>query len=132
MPDFLRIVSLNIRHGGGARTTQLMGWIKARQPSATVVTEWRDNFSGQQMRESLAADGLDVTATLRSEKANSVLLAARGVIVNETMTPLHAPAGDLVLARLDGLAILGCYFPQRMAKSPFFEQCVEVASRTSH
>jgi exodeoxyribonuclease III len=29
--------------------------------------------------------------------------------------------------RLEGLTILGCYFPQRMAKSPFFERCMEIA-----
>jgi hypothetical protein len=34
--------------------------------------------------------------------------------------------------RLDGLTILGCYFPQRMAKSAFFERGMEVASRTPH
>ena len=131
MPDLLRIISLNIRHGG-ARTTQLMDWIKVRQPFATVITEWRDNYSGQQIRKSLMADGFDAVAVARGEQNNSVLLAARGSIASEIITPPNSPAGDLVLMRLDGFAILGCYFPQRMAKSAFFDRCMEVVSKTPH
>jgi exodeoxyribonuclease-3 len=132
MPDLLRIVSLNIRHGGGGRTPQLMDWIKSRQPFATVITEWRDNCSGQQISKSLTADGFDAIAAARGEKTNSVLIAARSFIASETITPPNSPVGDLVLMRLDGLAILGCYFPQRMAKSAFFERCREVASSTPY
>jgi exodeoxyribonuclease-3 len=130
MPDLLRIVSLNIRHGGGGRTPRLMDWIKRRQPFATVLTEWRDNYSGQQIKKSLIADGFDAIATARGERTNGVLMAARRFIASEIITPPNAPAGDLVLTRLDGLAILGCYFPQRLAKSAFFESSMEAVKKT--
>jgi exonuclease III len=132
MPDLFRIVSLNIRHGGGSRTTQLIDWIKGRQPFATVLTEWRDNYSGQQIRKSLIADGFDAIATAQGERTNGVLLAARGFIASEIVTPPNSPAGALVLMRFGGVAILGCYFPQRKAKSAFFARCKEIASKTPH
>jgi hypothetical protein len=54
-------------------------------------------------------------------------LAARNFTHSEIITPPASSSGDLVLLRLEGLTILGCYFPQRMAKSPFFERCMEIA-----
>jgi hypothetical protein len=85
-----------------------MDWINSRQPFATVITEWRDNYSGQQIRKFLMADGFDAIAAARGEKTNSVLIAARSFIASEIITPPNSPVGDLVLMRLDGLVILGC------------------------
>jgi exodeoxyribonuclease-3 len=108
-----------------------MDWIKGRQPFAAVLTEWRDDHCGQQIRKSLTADGFEAAAIARQgEKTNSVLIAARRFIASEIITPPISPAGDLVLMKLDGFAILGCYFPQRMAKAAFFERCMEVVSKT--
>jgi hypothetical protein len=44
--------------------------------------------------------------------------------------PGHAFANDRPFASADGLAILGCYFPQRLAKSAFFESCMEAVKKT--
>jgi exonuclease III len=58
-------------------------------------------------------------------------MAARDVTHAEIITPANSPVGDLALMRLDGLNVLGCYFPQSMAKSPFFDRCAETAQRQS-
>jgi exodeoxyribonuclease III len=126
-----RIVSLNIRHGGGGRANRLADWIIGQAPFAAVVTEWRDNASGQQIRSSFSSAGLDSFSTGRGPRINTTLLAARSFAYSEIITPPNSFKGDLVLMRLDRLAILGCYFPQRMAKAVFFERCMEIALRES-
>jgi exodeoxyribonuclease III len=123
----MRIVSLNIRHGGGGRVSRLADWIIALAPFAAVVTEWRDNVPGQQIRSRYSSAGLASFSTGRGPKINTALLAARSFTHCEIITPPDSSIGDMVLMRLDGLTILGCYFPQRMAKSPFFERCMEIA-----
>jgi resolvase-like protein len=48
------------------------------------------------------------------------------------ITPPNSPVGDLALLNLDSVTVIGCYFPQRRAKTPFFERCIEVATKTPH
>src|SRR5882757_9731747 len=120
MTKLSRIVSLNIRHGGGNRTNKLVDWIARQRPFAAVITEWRDNASGQQIRNGLLSSELRSFSAARDRKINSVLLAARNLTRTEIATPPNSPIGDLTLMGLDGISIVGCYFPQRIAKSPFF------------
>ena len=65
---------------GGARTPQLMDWIKSRQPFAIVATKWRDNHSGQQIGylSHLAADEVtfDVLLAAARERLRGRLAAA--------------------------------------------------------
>jgi hypothetical protein len=68
-----------------------MDWINSQQPFATVITEWRDNYSGQQIRKSLTANGFDAIAAARGEKTNSALIAARSFIASEIITPPNSP-----------------------------------------
>jgi exodeoxyribonuclease III len=121
-----RIVSLNIRHGGGERAGPLVDWIVNQAPFMAIITEWRDNASGQQIRSNLSAAGLASFSTGRGPKINTALLAARSFTHTEIVTPKESPIGDIVLMRLDSLTVIGCYFPQRAAKSPFFWQCLDV------
>jgi hypothetical protein len=123
----MRIVSLNIRHGGGGRVSWLADWIIGQAPFAAVGTEWRDNAPGQQIKSSYPSAGLASFSTGRGPKINTALLAARNFTHSEIITPPDSSIGNLVLMRLEGLTILGCYFQQRMAKSRFFERCLEIA-----
>jgi hypothetical protein len=132
MTKHSRIVSLNIRHGGGSRANQLIDWIVSQTPVAAVITEWRDNSSGQQIKNGLLSGGLRSFSAARNPKINTALLAARSFKHCEIVTPPASPVGDLSLMGLDGITIVGCYFPQRMAKSPFFERCMEVALKATH
>ena len=129
-----RIISLNLRHGGGSRIERLTDWITSKSPSAVVATEWRNNVPGQHLRNRLTLDGLQLALTVpAASQINTVLLAARGIKGSQSITPPNSPVGDLAsISTEDGVSILGCYFPQRMAKSPFFRRCTEVAASNSH
>jgi exonuclease III len=125
----MRIVSLNIRHGGGNRISRLADWIETIDPSVVVIPEWRNNGSGKILRDRLTEAGFRTVATARATtKINSVLLAAIGLTESREVTPPTSPAGDLILIDLiQGVQILGCYFPQRKTKASFFQQCIHLA-----
>jgi len=73
----VRIVSLNIQHGGGKRIDRLSDWLATKSPSVVVLPEWRNNVGGQRIRKRLADSGFQTVATARAtSKINSVLLAA--------------------------------------------------------
>ena len=81
----IRIVSLNIRHGGGNRIARLANWIEAMNPSVVVFPEWRNNVSGKIIRDQLTENGFRTVATARAtSKINSVLqnqLALRSLLI---------------------------------------------------
>jgi hypothetical protein len=55
----IRIVSLNIRHGGGKRISDLTDWLVTKAPSAVVLSEWRHNAPGQRIRQRLNVSDKD-------------------------------------------------------------------------
>lgn len=126
----MRILSLNIYHGGGKRTAQLADWLLAKGASVLVLPEWRDNASGRHLRDRLVARGFHTIAAMqRRSNSNSVLLAAIDCASSWKVTPPNSMAGDLILVEIQNrVRILGCYFPQRQAKAPFFRQCIELAA----
>lgn len=124
----LRIVSINIHHGGGDRGILLTNWLLSKAPSAVVLPEWRDSLSGQLIRKRLSDEGFQTTVARADVKTNSVLAASVGGTDWRCVTPPSAATGDLVLIDIEpSLRILGCYFPQGRAKAAFFRRCIEVA-----
>src|SRR5262249_61279057 len=94
----IRIVSLNIQHGGGSRTAQLADWIVSKNPDVMILPEWRNNASGQRFRTILADIGLTTIARGRGQSVgNSVLLAAKDITGSWEITPANAPNGELIL-----------------------------------
>jgi len=106
----------------------------SKLPSAVIATEWRNNVPGQHLRNRLTLGGLvSFLAAPATSQLNTVLLAARGITGSQAATPLNSPVGDLVsISTEEGFTILGCYFPQRLDKTPFFHRCIELAVRNSH
>jgi exonuclease III len=107
----------------------LANWLASRSPSVLALPEWRNNEAGQKIKELLTNVGFKTVTTARATpKTNKVLLAAEDFVRSREITPPNARAGDLVLIEtMQGIRILGCYFPQRRAKEPFFERCIQVA-----
>jgi exonuclease III len=129
----IRIVSLNIQHGGGKRIAHLGDWLAAKNPTVVVLPEWRDNAAGQQIAARLTDIGFrTVSAPRARSRANSVLLAARDIIGTQEITPRDSVKGDLILIKLEQrINVAGCYFPLGKAKAPFFQKCIEIAQKNS-
>jgi exodeoxyribonuclease-3 len=133
-PVASRIISLNLRHGGGRRIAPLTDWLLSKSPSAVIATEWRNNVAGQHLRNRLTLDGFESNSVNPAvTQKNTLLIAARGMTNSVSVTPPDSPVGDLVSTSTEeGVRVLGCYFPQRMDKTPFFHRCFELAERNSH
>lgn len=125
----MRIVSLNIQHGGGSRADRIGDWLEITQPDFLVLSEWRSNTPGQLLADRIERLGLvHRAASLRPSKGNGVLIAARRPFIAKRITPARTPKGEMLMARFeDRLHLLGCYFPNLAAKAPFFAACLRTA-----
>jgi exodeoxyribonuclease III len=129
----MKIVSLNIQHGGGKRIAGLSEWLETMKPSAVVLPEWRNNPPGLKIRDWLTGIGFRTIAAERATRdersqITSLLLAATDLVGSADVTPQYSEAGDLIVGQMEqGIQLLGCYFPQRLAKVPFFKQCIQIA-----
>lgn len=128
LPTPQHLLTLNLRHGGGARAGAIADWLLRQAPEIAVLTEYRANAAGGRLGERLAAAGYALASASAGPGANGVLVASRlGIDEAATVTPETASGGELLVARIGGLAVLGCYFPQGKAKAPFFERCLALA-----
>ena len=123
MRSAIRVITWNIRHGGGARTTRVFGVLRSLVPDFVVLTEFRSNKNGTEMQRLLREEGLGSQCHPDcSSRKNSVLVAARGECTFETFSPeLGVHAHRCVSARTHGLHIVGVYFALNREKRPLFD-----------
>jgi len=128
----MRIILLNVRHGGGQRAQKLLDWLTSPSPDLVVLPEWRDNESGGVIKEGFEARGYYVaTACASVMRSNGVLVAAKQAFRSRRITPRDADKGELMLADFaSGWRLLAAYFPQGKAKIPFFASCLDETKRS--
>ena len=128
-----RVISLNIRQGGGPRAGALLRWLLAKRPDFVVLPEWRLNAAGAGIRSSLESEGFHVWGCAASaSRTNGLLLASRSPFVPERLTP-QGVKGELLVADCPGvLRIVAAYFPQGHHKAPFFDAILASAERSQH
>jgi exonuclease III len=98
-----------------------------------IATEWRNNTAGQIIRNRLTVGGFEsIVVTPDVSQRNTVLVAGSGATRSACVTPPNSATGDLAsLTSENGVSILGCYFPQGLAKAPFFYRCIEMAKQNA-
>ncbi len=123
-----KIVSLNIRHGGGKRQGALASWLVRTNPELLVLTQWRKGSAV--LGAALASAGYRQSIAFHENiRANGVAMFSRENCLANRVTPRDIQCGTLVLSRAKGLTVLGAYFPQTQAKSVFFQRCAELAAK---
>jgi len=126
MPAVFKLLSLNVRNGGGTRVAAICQFLGSHKPDVIVLTEWREGTSGRNFMEWINSQGLLHNATLNDgSTANGVCLAARIPFQIGTMTPHDSTPGVLMLACFQSWTLLASYFPQR---ARFFTACAEIAA----
>lgn len=126
----MKLVSLNIRHGGGTRILPILGWLKAQLADVILLTEWRANANGLRLKRDLEETGYMCLGDSRGPAANGLLIASTHPFQMQGLTPQTSANGTILAADLEnGLRILCCYFPQRDAKRPFFSTCLDQAAQ---
>jgi exodeoxyribonuclease III len=132
MQTLTSIVALNIQHGGGKRTSELIKWLREQNADIIVLSEWRNNPNGLAIEAALKSGGYHVHSQ-DGVVSNGVLIAAREQFDAISVTPPDAPIGVLLKAQWKGgLAVIGAYFPLEIrTKRQFFGVCMEHAMRHS-
>ncbi len=118
----MRLITMNIRHGGGRRIPRIMRFIASLSPDTVVLTEYRANDKGISMGEGLRAQGYPWQAASSVEaKQNSVYIASKHpfVVAASDATPKFE-SHRVLHAQFAGFDIVGVYFPQKEAKRPVF------------
>lgn len=119
----MRIATLNIRHGGGKRTSSLLEHISRIDPDILVLTEFRNDATGTVLREALFEQGLTCQQTIQVEpKVNTVLIAAHHTFSTATFSDELGINGHRCLkACFREFDLYGLYFPNLKAKQPVFD-----------
>lgn len=125
-----KILSLNIRHGGGSRGPAILDWIAQESPDFLILVEWCNNRQGAELVSALKQSGYHTSTFSRGgPRDNGILLASRHAFTASAQTPHEATHGELVLAQTSGLMICGTYFPQKKEKIPFFEKLNKLSAQ---
>jgi exodeoxyribonuclease-3 len=124
----MRALTWNIRHGGKSRIDAILDAMHAHAPDLVVLTEFRNNSAGQRVRQALASSGLRHQSLSHDQaKGNTVWVAAREPIVEQSFEALGINAHRCVLTRVGDINVFGLYFPNRQKKQPLFQFLVDLA-----
>jgi exodeoxyribonuclease III len=120
----VRIIALNIRHGGGKRIRKLVEYLAGFKPELVVLTEFRENSNAPIIEQAFRDVGLVFLASARPRKhsQNSVCMLSSIPIIARTHPELgEANLHRVVSVDLNGFAVHGAYFPGKQEKASVFD-----------
>jgi exodeoxyribonuclease III len=118
----LRILTLNIQHGGGRRISQILNYLEAKKPDVAVLTEFRRSSRNSALVMGLAALGyVHLLCAPAGADANSVAIASRHPITEIALNPAESDRARVVGGILQDVSIIGVYFAGNLAKRSLFE-----------
>lgn len=126
----LRILTLNIRHGGGRRVGSIAEVVKSLSPDTVVLTEYRNSALGDALRSALRLEGWKhQVASPTGERVNGVLVAARYQLsLGHTVVSAAAWERDRSLVvRSEPCIVVAVYFPPEPKKIRSWERLLVTA-----
>jgi exonuclease III len=129
--DFVeRIVSLNVRQGGGKRAQKIVEWLCRQEPDHIVLSEWKYNDAGVYFIVSLIRAGYCVHpfCSFDKGKTSSVFFASKNN--QHHANPVQSPdfgSKELGFITFPHFSLCVCYFPLGKKKAPFFHACAKLA-----
>ena len=125
----MRILTWNIRHGGGARAASIAERVANLAPDIAVLTEYRSNAAGELILDSLRGSGFLFAITNGAPpRTNSVAIVAREPISAQPVAGLGADSHRAIRARVADLELVALYFGLDKQKIPLFEALSELSS----
>lgn len=116
----MRLLALNIGHGGGGRVARIAQFVAKHEPDTVVISEFRDNRRGLELRHAFCELGLTwQAASSAAPTQNCVCIAANAAFVLGDMG--SGGSHRLLHARFATHDVLGVYFPQKQAKRAVFD-----------
>ncbi len=126
----MRLLTLNLRHGGGRHLPALTAALLAQQADVLVLTEYRNNAVGETLRSALAAAGYTHQAVSDPRPAlNTVFIAARRPFTPVRRAGLACDPVRLLNARFAGFELTGVHLPNMEAKRPHWEALLRLPHR---
>jgi len=118
----LKIVTLNLRHGGADRVRRIADYLLENEAEIIVLTEFRENSSGALLTDRLTATGLQrFVAPAQDARKNRVALFAPSSARALPVSPEDEDAHRIVACEVNGVAIAGVYFAQLAQKATLFD-----------
>jgi exodeoxyribonuclease-3 len=120
----LRVVSLNLRHGGGTRVDAIAAALARHGADIVVLPEYRANDHGARLMALLGAQGFEHQASSRpSERTNGVAVAARRPWTSLGRPLETTPDAQRVLeVAFDCFSLGAVYFPLNASKVTFWRE----------
>src|SRR5580765_7918495 len=105
----MRILTMNIRHGGGRRVARIVSFIAPLSADTVVLTEYRANEKGRSIGSDLFAQGYVWQAASSAEpKENSVYIASRHRFVIATLeADSQVESHRVLVAQFAGFNVVG-------------------------
>jgi exonuclease III len=127
--DPLRLLTWNIRAGGGTRLPRLAEAIAAFEADVLVLTEYRSGEAGRRLRAVLYDLGFAWLSPVEPPGIrNGVLIATRTRPRSVTHVTEHVPEPWRMLAvTIDRVRLFGIYMPNLKAKVPYWEALIEAS-----
>lgn len=124
----MRLLSLNLRHGGGRRLEALGDWLLAQQADLLALQEYRHNAGGARLQARLEAAGYaHRLVTGGAPRQNALLLASRAPMQPWQPRALAFERLRVLGARVAGLDVVSVHLPNLRAKVPHWEGLLRVA-----
>src|ERR1019366_6389026 len=125
----MRLVTWNIRAGGGTRLPRIAEAIAVHQADVLVLTEYRSGEAGQRLRMVLRDQGYVWLSPVEPPGIrNGVLIATRtkpGSIAHVTE---HVPEPwRMLTVTIDRVRVFGIYMPNLKAKIPYWEALIDAS-----
>lgn len=127
-PARMKLITLNLRHGGGRRMPRLMKRLVAYRADVLVLTEFRENGVSESLRDGLKDAGLIHQAgTPDRPRLNGVLVAARQPFRLVRRRLLRFDPVRLLSVEFEALSLVALHLPNIMAKIPHWEALLRLA-----
>lgn len=118
----MKVITWNIRHGGGARISLILNFLKSYvEYDVIVLTEVRNNKNLPELQKTLNSWGYTVEFRCDNSATNSVLIASRLKYIIIPTEELGDHSHRVSHMDFGSFRLMGCYFPQRQEKSIVFE-----------
>lgn len=116
----MRLLTLNLRHGGGTRMDALCADVLGHAADVLVLTEVRHNAVLAKLRAALSAAGYaGQVLGLAPPRVNTVLVAARGPL---RARPWRGDPARVLDVSVDGLRLAAVHLPNQAAKRPHWAE----------
>ena len=128
----MRLVTLNLRHGGKRHMAAILEGLLRHRADVLVLTEFRNNPTGEALRQGLSEGGLVHQAVSPARPpANGILIAARQNFCGAPSSLLRFDPVRMLQVRFGQFTLLGLHLPNIKAKIPHWNALLRLAQSNS-